>query len=149
MYGTRAQNEGATAEGLGHSRQSPEIAGVLQAVDIDIDAIGIDRDGLQGRRRQRGYRQNSAWRVGVTDLFQDSGIYQRGVVLGRFPELPTQSLLGELWRQQRKFQRQPESHGLADEMRSLEQSSLTFTALKPANILDLLVLTTDDHGKGS
>ena len=39
--------------------------------------------------------------------------------------------------------------GLSNEVRSLEDRTITFTPQKAANILDLLILRADDHGKRS
>lgn len=149
MRRSRRQDYGGSRKGFGGSHQSSQVARILNAVDNDIQTVVDYRYRFQARPGQRRDRQDSPGRVCVTELLEQSrfrfGNLQLAVREQLLPGLAGQEIGGS----QGVFETEAGLQGFPDQVWPLEDRPVTFTPQESANILDLLILTTDDHGQRS
>jgi len=133
-------------EGLCHPGQGAKIPRVLQAIDIEIDAVVHRHHRAQSLTGQRTHSQDSTRGIGIAQVLDEMGGYLGDGQAGLRKQIPAFIAAEEFIGCQDRLESQTGPQGLADEMGSLENSPVAFTASKPTNILYLLILTTDDHG---
>lgn len=143
------QDHRSSSEGLCHPNEGAQVPGVLYAVHKEVEAIVLHGNRIQMASRQGNDGDDPAWRIGIAQVLDQMGGHF-GDWRGLFrKELPTRVTGEKLGGGQYQLEAQTRLQSFTHQVGPFENGPVAFTASKPANILDLLILTTDDHGKRS
>ena len=146
MNGSRRQKNCVGAKGLGNANEGSEISRILQSIDKNVEGLLDQWKGFQPRARQRDNRQDTTRGIGIRNVVHDVGGYLSGTEGTLGMERLTLFTRQEFGRCQQQMWFETSCKGLADEVWPLQDRPVVFTAPEPANILNLLILTTDNHG---
>ncbi len=143
------EDEAGGAGGFGDAGEGSEVAGVLEAVEVEVGTARAEGQGLGAGAGEGGDGKEAAGGVGVGEAFKDVGAHFQGRNGEPGEEAPAFGGVEEGRSYQDLFKKEAGGQGFFDEVRTFEEEGVTFTSPEPPNKLDPLIVRTGDHRHGS